>query len=109
MSVVYPTKYKQEQKSGTAPKVLPSWSMKKDYRGATVELSEIKPPSPYPPNRRKPGVVLPIPGGIKPFKLMLDEECPDKQKDVVKSLKEVEPRADKGNGKGKKNKKAKKK
>lgn len=106
MSVVYPTKYKQQQQQ-QEPKIIPAWSMKKDFKDTMVEFSEIKPPIPYPPNRRKPGATLPVPGSIKPYKIMLTAECPDVQKEIVKSLNEIEPRASKA--KGKKSKKSKKK
>lgn len=109
MSVVYPTKYKKEQADGRFGKVIPMWSMSKDLKNQRLEYSEIKPPSPYPPNRRKPGVTLPV-GGRLPYKIILTETLPDIEKEPVKSLNEVEPRkANVKGGKGKKGKKGKKK
>lgn len=107
MSVVYPTKYKTELADEGNRKILPVWSMTKDLNNGPLELDELKPPSPYPPNRRKPGVTLPTAGRIL-FKIMQTEKCPDIQKEAVKCLQEVEPLAIAKNGNGK-NKKGKKK
>lgn len=65
--------------------------MKRNLRDTIVELDDIELPSPYPINRRKPGVTLPVPGGIKPFNIMLRKDCPDMQKEEIKSLKEIAP------------------
>lgn len=105
MKVLYPTKYKHEQRDNPYPKIIPAWSMKKSFRDSVVQFHEIEPTSPHPINRRKPGVTLPVPGGIKPFKIMLREDCPDIQKEVVKSLREVDP----NRVTGKKKRKGKKK
>lgn len=108
MSEICPTKYREEQKGGPFPKVIPTWSLKNGLRDQMPrKLSEIQLPTPYPSNRRKPGVTLPTLGGIKPFKIMLKENCPDMQKEEVKSLKEIDPRVP--NGKVKTSKKGKKK
>lgn len=77
--------------------------MKTDF---PKELAEVRPPSPYPMNRRKCGVTLPPAGRIIPYRMLLKEECPDVAKEAVKSLKEVEPMVVKA--KGKKGKKGKK-
>lgn len=102
-SVIIPTKYKKEQADGQCKKTFPLWLMPTslvDKKGKSV-----RPPSPYPPNRRKPGVTLPIAGRL-PYKIMLNGACPDIEKEAVKSLNEVSPRAiaTKGKGKGKKGK-----
>lgn len=104
MNAICPTKYKKEQADGQNRKIVPVWSMAKGLKNERLQFSEIKPPSPYPPNRRKSGVTLPIAGRL-PYKVMLNEECPDLEKKPVKSIKEVEPSAKKGKGKGKKGKK----
>lgn len=99
-NVIIPTKYKKELADGQCKKTFKLWLMPTslfDKKGNSV-----KPPSPYPPNRRKPGVTLPIKGRL-PYKIMLTEACPDIEKKAVKSLNEVRPAIDtKGKGKGKK-------
>lgn len=98
------------EKVQTEPKILQTWPTMKALNNRRVESSDIKPPTPYPPNRRKPGVALPNAGRL-PFKIMLNDKCPDIEKEPVKSLKEVEPltKSKKANAKGKNSKKGKKK
>lgn len=101
-NVIIPTKYKNERTDGRCEKTIPIWLM------PTGLIDEIKPPALYPPNRRKPGVTLPI-GGRLPYKIMLNDECPDIEKEAVSSLKEVMPIGKGKKGKGSKRKKGKRK
>lgn len=102
--VLCPTKFKNEQ----SERDFPIWSMTRGLKNERMDYSEIKPPSPYPANRRKPGVTLPV-GGRLPYKVMLKEEITDVEKEPVKSLKEIAPKKDKGKIQTKKGKKGKKK
>lgn len=88
MSVVYPTKYKKEQADGQHPKIFQTWAMPNDLNKEISDPSDMTPP--YSPNRRKPGVTLPVAGRL-PYKIILDEKCADIEKEAVKSLNEVEP------------------
>lgn len=108
MSVVYPGKYKKDRVVPDGKRAAPVWSMTSGLNKEGLEYDKIKPPSPYPLNRRKPGVTLPVAGRI-PYKIMRCK-LPDIEKEAVKSLKDVEPfAAKKSKGKGKKGKKGKKK
>lgn len=95
--VVFPTKYQKEQRT----KTVPLWSMPTDLARKSSEI--IKPPSPYPPNRRKPGVTLPIAGRL-PYKIILNESLPDIEKEPVQSLNQVRPLVTAKKAKGKRSK-----
>lgn len=106
MSVVYPSKFKKEQADSQHKKIIQTWPMPKDLSNEILDPSDMKPP--YLPNRLKPGATLPIAGRL-PYKIMLNEECPDIEKSAVKSLNEVEPFTKKVAVTAKKGRKGKKK
>lgn len=92
MNVIIATSDKLREKNVNGGReVILSWSMALGLKKGPIEIQEIKKPSPWPPNRRKPGVTLPT-AGKPPFKIMQEKLCPDVVKRPINCLNQVEPR-----------------